>query len=359
VARALHSLADIMLKRNLPVFLLAAATAAGCAAQPVGEPGDDNGDDVGGGGDGGGDDVPPPSTPEGTFAITSDFDLASNAPGTAGKVANYFIAATDDPDDPTKFLVDELIKALPDGSIKDFAQQSAPFVTGYLNDRLLEIAPNFVTKIIDVGDAFGQVTRHFGTVETLQVDAQGRAVTTVRGLHFKIDNVDMNFAFADYGIAETKVEGLTVTLEPSGKLQISEHTVPLKYGQVLKLALDQAVIPMIDPSAQDLGDILESAVDCEAVGQYVFEALDFGSPSTYETACHAGLQAASGALYKLMDQIDGSALEFGLAGTARGVDRNADGKMDDLQSGTWSGTLGYAGQPAPLANATFFGKRAP
>lgn len=349
-----------MLKRNLSMFLLAAAaaaTAAGCAAQAVGEPGDDSGDN--GGDTGGGDDVPPPSTPEGVFAVTSDFDLASNAPGTPGKVANYFIAATDDPDDPTKFLVDELIKALPDGQIKDFAEGSAPFVTGYLNDRLLEIAPDFLTKIIDVGDAFGQVTHHFGLVETLQVDAQGRATTTVSGLHFEIDNVEMNFPFADYGIDETKVEGLTVSLEPSGKLQISEHTIPLKYGQVLKLALDQAVIPMIDPSAQNLGDILESVVDCEAVGQFVFEALEFGSPSTYETACHAGLQAASTALYNQLDNIDGSALEFGLAGTARGIDRNGDGKMDDLQSGTWTGTLGYAGTPAPLGAATFFGKRAP
>jgi hypothetical protein len=339
------------MKRNLYSFLFAAIAVTGCAAQPVAPPGGDD------------DDVPPdeeqpvPTTAEGRYTVTSEFDLATNAPGTPGQIANYFINATDDPEDPTKFLVDELIKALPDGSIKNFAMQSAPFVTGYLNDRLLEVAPDFVTKIIDVGDAFGQVTKSFGTVETLEVNAQGQAVKTVRGLHFKIDNVDMDFAFADYNIAETKIEGLQVTLEQTGRLTISDHKVPLKYGQVLRIALDQAVIPMVDPSATNLEDILLGAVNCTAVGQYVFEALDFGSASTYESACRNGLKAASRALYNAMDNIDSSALEFGLSGAARGVDKDRDGKMDDITTGVWSGNLGYAGTPAPLGAAKFFGKR--
>ncbi len=345
-----------MMTRSLSfTFLLGlGAVATGCAADVVGGPtgGDDDGN---GSGDDGSGSVP--LTAEGKFTVTSEFDLATNAPGTPGQVANYFIQATDDPEDPTKFLVDELIKALPNGSIKNAIQGSAPFVTGYLNDRLLEVAPNFVGKIIDVGDAFGQVTKHFGTVEIIEINAQGQAVKTVKGLHFKIDNVDQDFAFADYGIAETKIEGLTVTLDQTGKLAISDHKVGLKYGQVLRLALDQAIIPMIDPSAQNLGDIFHSAVNCQAVGQYVFEAVGFGSPSTFESACNSGLTAAAGALYHQLDTIDGAALEFGLAGNARGLDKNHDGKMDDIQSGTWAGTLGYAGTPAPLGAAKFFGTK--
>lgn len=331
---------------------LAAVTATGCAADAPGE--DDDGGDNGGGG---GDDAPVPLTPEGKFAVQSEFDLATNAPGTAGQVANYFIAATDDPDDPTKFLVDELIKALPDGTIKNVISQSAPFVTGYLNDRLLEVAPTFVGKIIDVGDAFGQVTKQFGTVETLEVTAQGAATKTVTGLHFKIDNVDMNFAFKDYGIAETRVEGLTVALDTTGRITVSQHKVGMKYGQVLRLALDQAIIPLIDPSASNLSDILHSAVNCQAVGQYVYEAIDIGSPSTFESACNSGLTAAANALYTQLDRLDGSALEFDMSGTARGIDKNRDGKMDDITTGVWAGQLGYAGTPAPLGAAKFYGTK--
>ncbi len=341
-----------MITSKLPYTLLftLGAVATGCAADVTGPGGGDDDIDVDDD-----DDVNVPLTPEGTFSVTSRFDLATNAPGTAGQVANYFIQATDEPEDPTKFLVDELIKALPDGSIKNAIQGSAPFVTGYLNDRLLEVAPTFVGKIIQVGDAFGQVTKNFGTVETLEITAQGQAVKTVTGLNFKIDNIEQTFAFADYGMAATKIEGLTVTLAPTGKLTISDHKVGLKYGQVLRLALDQAIIPLIDPSAQNLGDIFESAVNCEAVGQYVFDAVGFGSPGTYESACTAGLSAAAAALYNKLNTMDGSALEFGLAGSARGLDRNGDGKMDDIQTGAWAGTLGYAGTPAPLGDATFFG----
>ena len=336
---------------NLSFSLLFAlgAAATGCMNGAPGTPGDD--DD----GDGSGsDDGAVPLTPQGKFSVTSNFDVATNAPGTPGQIANYFIQATDDPDDPTKFMVDELIKALPNGTIKNIAQNAAPFITGYLNDRLLSVAPDFVTKIVNVGDAFGQVTKNFGTIEILDINATGVAVKTVTGLHFKIDNVDMDFAFKDYGIAESKVEGLMVTLDKTGKLAIADHKIGLKYGQVLKLALDQAIIPMIDPSASNLGDILHGAVNCQAVGVYVAEALGIGSPSTYESACNSGLTAGAAAFYKQLDNIDTAALEFGLVGTARGVDKNKDGKMDDIQAGTWTNTLDYADTPAPLGAAKFF-----
>lgn len=338
---------------SLTLFLALGAAAAGCAADAPAPSGDDapvdpmNPDDP----------QPVPLTPEGKFNVQSDFDLASNMPGTAGTVVNTFILATDDPDDPTKFIVDKLIAALPDGSVKNFAQQSAPFVTGYLNDRLLQIAPDLLTKVVDTGNAFGQVARHFGTIETLDINAAGVATKVVTGVHFTVDNVPLDFAFADYGLPDVKVDNVQVTLEPTGKLSIANHSVGLSYGAVLKVALDQAIIPLIDPSASNLGDLLHNAVDCQAVGQYVYEALDFGSPSTYQTACTAGLTAGANAIYTQISHIDGAALQFSLAGTAKGVDKNRDGKMDSILSGLWDGTTSYAGSPAPLATAKFFGAK--
>lgn len=333
------------------LFLLGAVAATGCATDAP----DDDGEDPTNPTDP--DPEPVPLTPEGRFSIQSEFDLATNLPGTPGTIVNYFIQATDDPDDPTKFIVDELIKALPDGSVKGYAEDAAPFITGYLNDRLLEVAPNFVGKIVEVGDGFGQIVKHFGTIETLEVNAAGNAFKVVQGVHFKVDNVDLDFMFTDYGVTESRVEGLTVTLEKSGKLTISEHMVPMSYGQVLKLAVDKALIPMIDPSAVTLEDVLTSAVNCEAVGQYVYEAIGIGSPSTFESACNSGLSAASNAFYSKLNDIDSAALEFGLTGTARGVDKNRDGTMDEIVTGTWAGTLGYAGTPAPLGDNKFFGAR--
>lgn len=313
---------------------------------------------MGGGDDGdGGGSATVPTTPEGKFGLQSEFDLATNLPGTAGTVAGYIIQATDDPDDPTKFIVDELIKQLPNGTIKNYVVQGAPYVVGYLNDRLLQVAPNFVSRLVDVGNAFGQVAKHFGTHDVLEINAGGQAVKIVDGLHFKIDMATIDLPFKDFDLPDTRIEGLTVTLENSGKLLISEHKVGLKYGQVLKLALDEAIIPFVDPSAHDLGELLRHSVNCTKVGQFVAEAIGFGSPSTFESACNTGLTAAANVLYVQLGEIDSALLELDLTGTARGYDKNGDDRMDSITSGVWTGKLDYAGTPAPLADAKFFGSR--
>lgn len=352
MAPTLHKSRSMMKHSLLFVSLLAAA--AGCGSSTGDGPNDPNDPN-----DPQDPEIPDaPSTAEGRYNIQSEFDLATNMPGTAGTVVNYFIAATDDPDDPTKFLVDELIKALPDGSVKTFAQNNAGFVTGYLNDRLIEVAPTFVNKMIDIGNAFGDVTKHFGTLETLVVDASGHATKTITGMHFEIDQVPLDLPLTDYGLQNIKIENLTVLLEKSGKLTIMEHKVPVSYGAFLKVALDKAVIPMIDPSAQNVGDILKKAVNCQKVGQYVYDALDFGSASTYQSACTAGLTAASNALYAKLAQMDSSALELNVTGIARAVDKNKDGKMDEIQTGSWTGGLKYANTPATLPDgAKFFGAK--
>lgn len=340
------------LSRSLPfTFLLIAGAAAGCAGHTF-EPDVDDPDDPS-------NPEPPadpvPLTPAGTFGLHSKFDVATNVPGTAGQVLGYFIQATDDPDDPTRFIVEKVLEALPNGSVKNTLQGAVPFVAGYLNDRLLEVAPNFVSRIVEVGNAFGQVARNFGTLEKLEIAADGAAVKTVEGVRFHVDNVDLDFMFRDINAPEVRVEGLQVTLAPSGALTISEHVVGLSYGAMLRLALDQAIIPMIDPSANNLTDLLKSVVNCQAVGQYIYAAIGVGSASTFHAACNTGLTAASGALYTRLDNIDTAALEFGLTGTARGRDKNQDGRMDDIVSGAWSGTLSYAGTPTPLQPATFYG----
>jgi hypothetical protein len=337
--------------RSLPFILFTAACAASAPTSP------------GGGGDDGGSNTNPddggtvPLSAEGTYALQSDFDIATNMPGTAGAVVNGFISATDDPDDPTHYILDQLIAQLPDGSIKNVCQSSEGFVAGYLNDRLLDVAPDFVVRILDIGDKFGQVAKHFGTLEKLEIAANGTATHTIVGVHFKVDNEELDFLFKDYGMEDVKVEGVAVSLDQTGKLTIADHDVPLQYGKLLHLAVDNVIIPLIDPAAVDLSDVLHDAVDCTNVGQYVYDALGIGSPSTYENACNAGLSFAASAIYAQIDRIDGSAFEFGITGVAKAVDKTHDGKADVIQTGKWGGTLSYAGTPAPLANATFKGQR--
>ena len=323
----------------------------GCAASTPGMPGDGSGS---GSGEGSG---AVPLSPEGKYAMHSDYDIAANMPGTAGTVSRAFIDATDSPDDPTRYILDMVINQLPNGTFKNVLKGAEPFVAGYLNDRLLDVAPNFVLSILDFGDKFGQIAKHFGTLEELDVAANGSAIHIVNGVHFKVDAEELDFAFKDYNLPNVQVPNVMVTLDKTGKLTIADHKVPLSYGAMLRLGVDNVIIPLVDPSAVTLGDVLHDWINCAAVGQYVYDAIGIGSPGTFQSACDSGLTAGAKEIYHLIDNIDASALEFGEAGTAKGVDKNKDGKMDEIQVGKWAGTLSYSGTPAPLAAATFGGNR--
>lgn len=349
-----------MMTRNLSMIAFLSATLVACAADaPMGTGDGDDTTDPGGTGDctGGGDTCDPPSTPltlGGKYALTSSFDLASNMPGTVGTVLNAFIDATDGPDDPTRYIVDKLCAQL-SGTAQSVCTGASAGLSGYLNDRLFDVAPDFVKTIKDVGNKFGQVAKNFGTLSQLEIGANGATTHTMTGVHFKIDTTELDFAFTDYNLQNVVATGITTTIDNIGRVAVTEHKMPLSYGKVLRLALDEMIIPMIDPSATDLKSLLTNQVNCQAVGQYVYEYLDILSPSTFQSACTAGLTAASGLIYNYVDGINASALEFDFSGTAKGIDNTGDKKVDKITTGKWGGNISYAGSPAPLSTATFFG----
>src|SRR5438445_8510679 len=87
--------------------------------------------------------VPPPRL-TGTYALRSDVELAAVVPGTAAAVLGELRAATDDADDPARFLVDKLIDSLPAGSVKTVARALSPFIAAYVEQRLADVAPRLI-----------------------------------------------------------------------------------------------------------------------------------------------------------------------------------------------------------------------
>ncbi|HEX7843823.1 MAG TPA: hypothetical protein VF469_40390 [Kofleriaceae bacterium] len=341
---------------TLALALTFGAIATGCGASDPSAMGDD-----GGGSGGGGDAQPRALDATGTYTMHSTFDLATNMPGTAGTVVNTIISATDDPDDPTRWIVDQIIAKLPDGALKTALSTGKNFVVGFLNDKLLDIAPDFVGTMVQVGNDFGDIARHFGLNETLDLTRSGdgyTAVHSVVGVHYKLDNQEGDFTFANYQVANVVVQNVGVTMDRTGQMMIAAHKLPLAYGQVLRLGLDAAIIPMIDSSAHNLNDLFAHKIDCTQVGTAVANALDLGfAAGTFKSACIAGLSSGANFVYAKIAAIDGNALQFSLNGTARGVDRNNDRKVDVIQTGTWSGTLAYGTTPTQLLPATFDGAR--
>ncbi|HVK85046.1 MAG TPA: hypothetical protein VM513_13110, partial [Kofleriaceae bacterium] len=101
--------------------------------------------------------------------MRSNYDLATNAPGKVGDVVNTIIDMTDGADDPANYLLTLMIDQISNSTIKNALNSAKPFVAGYLNDQLLQFAPDFVDTAIQLGNDFGQMARNFGTNETLDV----------------------------------------------------------------------------------------------------------------------------------------------------------------------------------------------
>ena len=301
----------------------------------------------------------------GKFQMRSNFDIATNAPGKVGVVTNAIIDMTDSPEDPSLWVIERIIEKMPSGTFKNVLNSSKGFIAGYVNDRVLDLAPDFVSTMVQVGADFGQIAKNFGLNETLEVtkSADGYLAThTAVGAHFKIDNIESDHNFADFSVANIVVANVGLTLDQTGKLGIADHKMGITFGAVLRVGLDGAIIPMIDPTASNLGTLLQHKISCAKVGIAVRDAISSvigygGSASTYETACNQGLVAGANLIYAKIADIDSSALEFGITGTAKALDKNGDKTVDSLQTGAWTGNLSYAGTPAPLAGGTFYGER--
>jgi hypothetical protein len=391
VAHALHkgsasifdprSITMKILAKNLgfATFLALGSLAAGCATSPSTPPGDEGGDggsdgggggggEGGSGGDGGGGMTGVTLDASGTYALTSTYDVASNIPGTVGTIINDFIAATDDPNDPTQWLLQLLINQLPSGTIQTIANDALPFVSGYLNDQLLNWAPSFVGDIKTVGQDFGDIAKKFGINETYVVtkgsNGSYTAVDTATGVHFTIGTVQEDFNFTDYNSTNVVVNGVPLAMDNTGKITIGEHSLGLPYGKILNIGLDAAILPLVDPNATDLASFFADEIDCNSVGTYIEQAIendvgiDLGS-SVFVTACTEGLKAGANLIYSQLNNLSTTALTFDLStGIGKGVDTNGDGSIDQINTGAWTGTLDYSGAAsAPLATATFTGKR--
>jgi hypothetical protein len=339
----------------LSLALSLAIASLGCANSLVGDEGEGSGS-----GSGSGSNEPTPSLDAtGTYRLHSTFDIATNMPGTTGSIVNGLIEATDDPNDPMLWVLDQLIAQMDPGTLKTLLQGAAPFVAAELNAQVTNLAPGLVATLTKVGQGLADVTKNFGVREQLvvsHVDQTYIAQITADGLRLRVDGQLVELAFADHGLEDIVVNDVLVALEIE-RFAIGEHVLPMSYGRVLRVAFDAAVVPSVDPNAKNLGELLVNAVNCPAVGQAISNALGFGGATLWATACVAGLHGAANVVYDQIADLD-QPLDFHLVGTARAIDHDHDYRVDKLDEGVWSGTLVYDTVSTPLASpATFAGTR--
>ncbi len=297
----------------------------------------------------------------GSYRVDSQFDMASGLPGTAGQVVNTFIDMTDGPYDPATWVLDRLVEAIDNSTVEGLVDAVRPALDGILYDLLIQNTPDIVEKIIDLGDAFGQVAKKFGTNSTLEVkvtnDVDGALSAThhLTSLVFTIDGHSYTYPLADLGMANLQADASFAYNET--KFTVGQHSFPLTYGSILMVALEEIILPMIDPAATDLESFLVNLVPCDAVAAEISDFVGFGSPSLYEGACLLGLSAGANFIESRIRSLDSTAMNLGIAGDVRWIDSNNDHKVDVLQGGVWNGAMTYGSTPAPLGPSTWKGER--
>ncbi len=297
----------------------------------------------------------------GDYRLSSDFDLATGLPGTAGTVINTFIDMTDDPNDPATWVLDQVVASISNSTVRDFINSARPTLDLILNELLIELSPDIVGQLVDVGDAFGQIARKFGTISTLRVSESNDADGALAALHlltelvFTIDGDHFPYPLADMGVPAPSAE--VPFSYNATRFTVGAHAFPMSYGTILMVALEQIIIPLVDPSANSLDALLVNLVDCEAVGAAVADYIGFGTAGLYEGACALGISGAATAIEEQIRSLDDAAMILGISGDARWIDSNMDREIDVLQGGTWTGNMSYAGTPAPLGPSTFRGER--
>ncbi|HTR51420.1 MAG TPA: hypothetical protein VMJ10_11980 [Kofleriaceae bacterium] len=295
-----------------------------------------------------------PRDPGGSFTVHSELDLPLPAAATAA--FQPLVDATDDPDDPSRYLLDRIVDQLPEGTVQTIARDAVPLLAAYLNEHLAEVAPRLVGGLDAIAQGLPAVARHVGTTETWIVDPAGGATRIVTAVRFAPNGAPVELALAEHGL-DDRVAAMQLELDHTGAIAIGNHALPFGYATLVRLGLDHAVIPGVDPGATDLGTALTDLANCTQLGELVANELDLGTPTVFAAACGAGMIAIASDVYARIAAIDATApLALELSGHAIGVDIDHDGTMDEVGGGTWTGSLGDVG---PVGAASFTGMKAP
>ncbi len=297
----------------------------------------------------------------GQYELDSDFDVINGLPGNVGTVANAFADMTDGPYDPATYILDQLLEDQT-SLVANAIGVLRPGIDGLLNDVIIDNAPGVVNDLLELGNAFGQVSRKFGIVSTMDVAGDSIeadsmvAVHTIDAFSFQLDSETFIFSMSELGVDTEVINNITVGYDfKTGDISFAKHTVPVNYGGFLALALDQVIIPRIDASASNLQELLANRIDCEGVGVSLAENVGLFGESFYEGACDIAIEAVASYVMEELRDIDQAAqVNLLISGEAKAKDPSGDDKADTLTSGNWSGAMEYIGTMGELAEGNPF-----
>ena len=283
-----------------------------------------------------------PDDPAGTFAVLTALDLAP--PPEAERVIQALDRAADE---PSRFLLERMVNALPEGTTRTVAQIAIPFVAPWLDTKLVALAPKLVPGLRTIASGFARVASHVELIERWSIEPSGHAIRSIADVRFDVGPAPVVPLLA-LGVPDMTAT-FRLSLDETGLIAVPSHGVALRYGALVRAGLATAVVPLVSPGAHDVADALAALVDCTALSVLVADRIGIGSPAIYRSACLAAMIAIDAELDERVRALDATAMPLELAGAATGLDIDHDGAMDTIRNGRWIGTV----------TATFVGQRQP
>jgi hypothetical protein len=285
-----------------------------------------------------------PLDPNGTYAMNSSFDIISGLE--EGTVRDVVHGVRDFTQDPGTFLLRLAIEAC--GSTCSLFSGLVDSVGPALTVFLRNLAPDFVDDLLDLGQEFFQIAHNFQIVSELQVTGDSANHVTT-GIIVASAAGEQLFTMAEMGVEPVAAESVTFSIVNNDRdVEIGEHSLPMAYGAMLKIAIEQVLIPSVDGAPGTLASFLHNRIDCGPVGQFLEDNIP-GLPVTvlgfvvYDgfDLCVDGINAGSNAIMNRLENLDATGLELVIGGTAQPVSHNSDGTLNVLRNGRWQGNMNY------------------
>ena len=307
---------------------------------------------------------PRPRDLTGAYDYEVSFDMSGAVPGTVGAVINALAEMFDDPDDPARYLVDQ-VESLLNTSIPSFIKNTA---IGLVDDLIKNYVPAEILQWGQyVGDAARVVTQpNFAGTLTIGAAQDGSLSAVERWteviFHWRggcdpaanpgcderriaLRNTQVGEVSTTYGVSED-----------GDLLNADQHTRQIQYARMFHVFILNVVYPELVPGATSSGQILNAMVDCTGFADKLDESdgavdgnFDTGvatfTNAEIEQYCGDALNFVGGFVDDKLDQLaTGVESTVTLTGVARIVDADEDLVVEAIEQGQWQGTIQVDGQ---------------
>jgi hypothetical protein len=283
---------------------------------------------------------------EGRYELKSSFSMPDGIPEGELTAVNRFMELADHPDLAAAWVL-EIVEEELDGAYLT-AFQAARKGVGFdelLQETLEERDPEALSKLVDLADDIKQVVTNLQLRSEMELVAVkktkgGNVNHVLVGSIFTIDGESYDYDFSRMHVSAIPPVNTRFEINHDGWLRFQEQGFSLPYGDILTFAVHEVIAPKIDPTADNLADLITTIVPCGVVGDVVAEAVGFGPGEIYATACQYGLE---GPAQELNDEFSGITAQLIMRdGEAIMIDNRGDRLVDRFDDGQWEGDIGFA-----------------